>query len=215
MKNVDNWHVNNKRVHRIYKSENLQVANRKRKKKKHINNTISIGLKAKYRSHIWSYDFVSCRTYNSRKFRILTIIDEYTRECLALKVERRLNSKDVLETLADLFLIREKPKYIRSDNGAEFTAKILKDWLNDLGVKTLFINKGSPWENGYNESFNGKLRDELLNLEIFYSLIEAKVLIEKWRFEYNYIRPHSSLGYRPPIILTDCYNKSKSDEVVS
>ena len=129
---------------------------------------------------------------------MLTVIDEYTRECLAIRVERRLKSIDVLETLADLFLIKGVPEHIRSDNGPEFTAKVIRRWLERLGSQTLFIEPGSPWENGYNESFNGKLRDELLNGEIFYTLKEAKVLIEQWRRHYNTVRPHSSLGYHPP-----------------
>ena len=130
---------------------------------------------------------------------MLTIVDEYTRECLAIKVARRLNSRDVLSTIARLFLQKGVPEYIRSDNGAEFTAKAVREWLERLGVQTLFIEPGSPWENGYNESFNGKLRDELLNGEIFNTLLEAQVLVEQWRQEYNRVRPHSSLGYRPPV----------------
>jgi len=129
---------------------------------------------------------------------MLTVIDEYTRECLAIRVERKLKSIDVLETIADLFLIKGVPDHIRSDNGPEFTAKVIREWLERIGSQTLFIEPGSPWENGYNESFNGKLRDELLNGEIFYTLKEAKVLIEQWRRHYNTVRLHSSLGYRPP-----------------
>ena len=150
------------------------------------------------KDHVWSYDFVQDRTHDGRAFRMLTLIDEYTRECLAIDVARRLTSEDVLERLSDLFVRRGVPDYIRSDNGSEFTAQAVRDWLERVGVKTLFIEPGSPWENGYIESFNGKLRDELLNVEIFDTLLEAKVLIERWRWEYNTIRPHSSLGYRPP-----------------
>lgn len=138
------------------------------------------------------------RTHNGKRFRMLTVIDEYTRECLAIKVERKLNSTDVLDTLLDLFILHGMPDHIRSDNGSEFTAELVRRWLKKLKVKTLFIEPGSPWENGYNESFNGKLRDELLNGEIFYTLKEAQVLIEQWRKKYNTIRPHSSLGYKPP-----------------
>jgi transposase InsO family protein len=130
---------------------------------------------------------------------LLTVVDEYTRECLAIKVARRFNSRDVLTTLAGLFLQKGLPDNIRSDNGAEFTAKAVREWLQRLGVQTLFIEPGSPWENGYNESFNGKLRDELLNGEIFTTLLEARVLVEQWREEYNTVRPHSSLGYKPPV----------------
>jgi len=129
---------------------------------------------------------------------MLTVIDEYTRKCLAIRVGSSLKADDVLETLSTLFITEGVPEYIRSDNGSEFTAKITREWIGSLGVKTSYIEPGSPWENGYNESFNGKLRDELLNREIFYSLKEAQVLIEQWRRHYNEVRPHSSLGYRPP-----------------
>ena len=129
---------------------------------------------------------------------MLTIVDEYTRECLSIDVDRNLTSILVLERLADLFIQRGTPGHIRSDNGPEFTAKIVRGWLKRVSVQTLFIEPGSPWENGYVESFNGKLRDELLNGEIFYTLTEAQVLVERWRRDYNGHRPHSSLGYRPP-----------------
>ncbi len=129
---------------------------------------------------------------------MLTVIDEYTRKCLAIRVGSSLKADDVLDTLSTLFITERVPDYIRSDNGSEFTAKDLREWIGSLGVKTAYIEPGSPWENGYNESFNGKLRDELLNGEMFYSLKEAQVLIEQWRRHYNEVRPHSSLGYRPP-----------------
>ena len=138
------------------------------------------------------------RTHDGRAIRMLTVVDEYTRECLTIDVARRLNSQDVLYRLGELFVHRGSPVYIRSDNGPEFTAKAVREWLARVSVQTLFIEPGSPWENGYIESFNGKLRDELLDGEIFYTLIEAQVLIERWRREYNWKRPHSSLGYRPP-----------------
>ena len=138
------------------------------------------------------------RTANGRAFKILNIIDEFTRECLAILIARKIKNQDVIDLLFHLFIFRGIPEHIRSDNGPEFTAKAIRSWLNRLGVKTLFIEPGSPWENGYIESFNGKLRDELLNQEIFMTLEEAKVLIEQWRREYNQVRPHSSLGYRPP-----------------
>ena len=138
------------------------------------------------------------RTQDGRAFRILTILDEYTRECLRITVARRITAQDVIYELGELFLERGIPEYIRSDNGPEFTARAIRQWLKDLGVKTLYIESGSPWENGYIESFNGKLRDELLNVEIFTTLFEAQVLVENWRKDYNRIRPHSALGYRPP-----------------
>jgi len=137
-------------------------------------------------------------TANGRPFKILTIIDEYTRECLTVWVARKIRNQEVIDLLFQLFILRGIPGHIRSDNGPEFTARAIRKWLTRLGVKTLFIEPGSPWENGYIESFNGKLRDELLNREIFTTLVEAKVLIEQWRREYNQVRPHSSLGYRPP-----------------
>ena len=142
------------------------------------------------------------RTHNGVKFRILNVIDEFTRECLAVRVARRLTSHDVIEVLTDLFIERGVPVHIRSDNGSEFIAKRVRDWLEKLQVRPLYIEPGSPWENGYIESFNGKMRDELLNLEIFYSLKEAQVLIERWRRHYNTIRPHSALGYCPPVPAT-------------
>jgi len=151
-----------------------------------------------YKDHVWSYDFVIARISDGRPFRILTILDEYTRESLATFVNHRISSQDVIDQLFHLFVFRGIPEHIRSDNDPEFTSKAIRDWLNRLGVKTLFIEPGSPWENGYIESFNGKLRDELLNREIFTTLTEAKVLIEEWRREYNQIRLHSSLRYRPP-----------------
>ena len=147
---------------------------------------------------MWSYDFVRCRTSDGRAFRLLTVIDEHTRECLAIDVARRITSGDVLDRLCELFVRRGVPVHIRSDNGPEFAAKAVRGWLGKLGVTTLFIEPGSPWENGYVESFNGKLRDELLNPEIFDTLLEAQVLTERWRRVYNGVRPHSALGYRPP-----------------
>ncbi len=141
---------------------------------------------------------MTARTADGRAFRILNVMDEYSRECLCILVNRHITANDVIEVLSTLFITVGIPEHIRSDNGPELTAKALREWLRDLGVKTLFIEPGSPWENGYIESFNGRLRDELLNREIFTTLWEAKVLIESWRREYNEVRPHSSLGYRPP-----------------
>jgi len=193
------WQVNHKRVERIWWREGLKVPQKQPKRGRlWLNDGSCIRRRPEHRNHVWAYDFVQDRTHDGRAFRILTVIEEYTRECLALKVARRLRSVNVLETLADLFILKGIPENIRSDNGPEFTAVMLREWLAKIGAKTLFIEPGSPWENGYNESFNGKLRDELLNGEIFYTLKEAKVLIEEWRKIYNTIRPHSSLDYRPP-----------------
>ena len=163
-----------------------------------LNDGSCIRLRPEHPRHVWSYDFVADRTHNGRPLRMLTVIDEYTRECLAIRVGRRLTAEDVQECLTELFCSRGMPKHIRSDNGPEFTSYKIRGWLSELGTRTLFIEPGSPWENGYIESFNGKLRDELLNREIFYTLQEAQVLIERWRDQYNRRRPHSSLGNRPP-----------------
>jgi len=163
-----------------------------------LNDGSCVRLRPEYKDHVWSYDFMIERTSNGRAFRILSIIDEFTRECLRIKVNRKISSQDVIDELFNLFIFRGIPEHIRSDNGPEFTAKAIRSWLSRLGVKTLYIEPGSPWENGYIESFNGKLRDELLNREIFTTLEEARVLIEQWRKEYNQIRPHSAKNYRPP-----------------
>ena len=193
------WKINHKRVERIWKIEGLKVPQKQPKRRRlWLNDGSCIRLRPEYKNHVWSYDFVMDRTSNGKAFRMLTIIDEYTRECLSIVVKRKLNSKDVLDELYRLFLTRGTPEYIRSDNGPEFTAIAVREWLYELDVNTLFIEPGSPWENGYIESFNGKLRDELLEREIFDTLLEAQVLIEAWRQEYNHIRPHSSLNYRPP-----------------
>jgi transposase InsO family protein len=195
----EGWRVNHKRVERIWRKEGLKVPQKQPKRKRlWLNDGSCVRLRPEYKDHVWSYDFVADRTADGRPLRILTILDEYTRECLRIVVERQIRSQDVIGVLSELFLLRGIPEHIRSDNGPEFTAKAVRDWLTRLEVKTLFIEPGSPWENGYIESFNGKLRDELLNREIFTTLLEAKVLIENWRKEYNQVRPHSSLGYRPP-----------------
>ena len=193
------WHVNRKRVERIWRREGLKVPQKQPKRGRlWLNDGSCIRLRPEYPGHVWSYDFVEGRTHEGRKFRILSIIDEASRECLALPVARRLRSEDVLEALAELFVTRGPPAYIRSDNGPEFIANAVQQWLAKVGVKTLYITPGSPWENGYCESFNGSMRDELLNGEIFYTLAEAQIMIEAWRRHYNTVRPHSSLGYRPP-----------------
>jgi len=193
------WQVNAKRVERIWRREGLKVPGRQpRRGRLWLNDGSCIRLRPERPSHVWAYDFVEDRTHDGRKFRMLTVIDEFTRECLAITVAHKLNSDDVLATLTDLFVERGPPEHIRSDQGPEFIATAVKSWLGRIGVTTLYIEKASPWENGYNESFNGKLRDELLNTEVFYTLAEAKVLIEAWRRHYNTVRPHSSLDYRPP-----------------
>lgn len=195
----EGWHVNHKRVERIWRREGLRVPARQPKRGRlWLNDGSCIRLRPCWRNHVWAYDFVQARTHDGKAFRMLTVIDEYTRECLAIETARTLRHDDVLACLTDLFTEHGPPDHIRSDNGSEFTAAAVRDWLPRVGVKTLYIEPGSPWENGYNESFNGKLRDELLNGEIFYTLKEAQVLIERWRIHYNTIRPHSAIGYRPP-----------------
>jgi putative transposase len=199
LRNREGWRVNHKRVERIWREEGLRVPKKQPKRGRlWLNDGSCIRLRPERRDHVWSYDFVEERTTDGRKFRILNIIDEYTRECLHSRVARRLNSHSVLDGLFELFILRGIPEHIRSDNGTEFTARMVRRWLGSLGVKTLFIEPASPWENGYIESFNGKMRDELLNREIFTTLEEAKVLVEQWRREYNQIRPHSAKNYQPP-----------------
>jgi len=174
----EGWKVNHKRVERIWRREGLKVPQKQPKRGRlWLNDGSCIRLRPEHKDHVWSYDFMAARTSDGRPLRILTILDEYTRECLRIVVERHISSQDVINELSELFLLRGVPENIRSDNGPEFTAKAVRDWLN---------------------SFNGKLRDELLNREIFMTLLEAKVLIENWRREYNQIRPHSSLRYQPP-----------------
>jgi putative transposase len=196
---AEGWIVNRKRVERIWREEGLKVPVKQPKRgRRYINDGSCIRLRPCFKNHVWSYDFVSDRLNNGKKIRMLTVIDEHTRKCLAIHVGSSLKADDVLEILSTLFISEGVPDYIRSDNGSEFTAKALRQWIGSIGVKTAYIEPGSPWENGYNESFNGKLRDELLNREIFYTLKEAQILIEQWRRHYNVVRPHSSLGYRPP-----------------
>jgi putative transposase len=201
--NLEGWDVGKDRVYTIWREEGLKVPQKQPKRARlWLTDGSCIRKRPEYPDHVWSYDFVSDRTHDGKSFRILNIIDEYTRECLASVVRRRITSQDVIFILADLFLTRGCPEHIRSDNGPEFVAKKLREWFELLDVKPLFIQPASPWENGYCESFNGKMRFELLNGEIFYSLLEAKVVINNWRKHYNTIRPHSSLGYKPPAPLT-------------
>jgi transposase InsO family protein len=193
------WTVNAKRVQRIWRQEGLKVPQKQPKRGRlWLNDGSCMRLRAERPNHVWSYDFVEDRTHDGRKFRMLCVIDEYTREALAIRVKRRLNSTDVLETLADLMILRGPPAFVRSDNGPEFIATTLREWIAAVGSQTAYIEPGSPWENGYCESFNSKLRDELLNGELFFSLAEAQIVIEAWRRHFNSVRPHSSLKYRPP-----------------
>lgn len=195
----EGWDVGKDLVHRIWREEGLQVPSRMPKRGRlWFNDGSCIRLRPEYENHVWSYDFVADRTHDGRAVKILNIIDEHTKECLKSYPARRIRSGDIIFILADLFLERGCPKHIRSDNGPEFVAKKLLKWFKTLDVSPLFIEPGSPWENGYCESFNGKMRYEFLNGEIFYSLKEFRIMTERWVRQYNTIRPHQSLGLRPP-----------------
>jgi transposase InsO family protein len=195
----EGFRVNHKRVERLWRQEGLKVPARQPKRKRlWLNDGSCVRLRPAGRNHVWSYDFVFVRTGDGRPLRLLTVLDEFTRECLAIDVGRRMTSDDVLGRLTQLFALRGAPAHLRSDNGPEFTARAVREWLGRVGVQTLYIEPGSPWENGYIESFNGRLRDELLNREVFETVLEARVLCERWRRHYNTVRPHSALGYRPP-----------------
>jgi putative transposase len=193
------WDVNHKRVERIWRREGLKVPQKQSKEGRlWLNDGSCIRLRPERPNHVWSCDFVHDRTDDGRVYRTLNIIDEFTREALAIRVDRKLNSIDVVDALTDLFILRGPPAFIRSDNGPEFIAQKVRDWIGAVGAKTAYITPGSPWENGYCESFNARFRDELLNGEIFYTLKEAKIIIEQWRKHYNHKRPHSALGWQPP-----------------
>ncbi len=196
------WRVNFKRVHRLWKREHLQVPRKQGKRRRlpapgsSVNSCVRH--KATHRNHVWSYDFLAERTEDGRQLKLLVVIDEFTRECLAIEVGRSFTARDVILTLQYLFAVRGAPEHVRSDNGPEFVAREVQQWLNRAAVGTLYIQKASPWENGYVESFNGKLRDELLDRELFLSVSEARYVLDEWRLEYNHRRPHSGLDWRTP-----------------
>jgi putative transposase len=193
------WVVNDKRVERIWRREGLKVpAKQPKRSRLWLADGLCLRLRAERPNHVWSYDFVEDRTHEGRKYRMLNIIDEFTHECLAIRIDRKLKSVDVIDVLSDLFILRGVPERLRSDNGPEFVAKAVQDWIAAVGAKAAYIAPGSPWENGFIESFNARLRDELLDGEIFYSLAEARIVVESWRRHYNAKRPHASLGYKPP-----------------
>ena len=199
LRSTAGWVVNDKRVERIWRREGLKVpAKQPKRGRLWLNDGSCVRLRAEHPNHVWSYDFVEDRTHDGRKYRMLNVIDEFTHESLAIRVERRLNSIDVIDVLSDLFILRGVPGHVRSDNGPEFIAKAVQDWIAAVGAMTAYIMPGSPWENGFIESFNARLRDELLDGEIFYSLAEARIIIESWRRHYNTVRPHGSIGYKPP-----------------
>ena len=195
----EGWKISPSRVERIWKQEGLKVPQKQPKRGRlWLHDGSCVRLRATHKNHVWSWDFVMDRTDDGRVIKILTLIDEYTKEALAVYPARRIRANDVIDIFADVMVERGVPEYIRSDNGPEMIAKVLRNWLARVGTKTAYIMPGSPWENGYCERFNGKLRNELLDGEIFYTLREAQVIIEQWRWHYNRIRPHSALGYRPP-----------------
>lgn len=210
------WRVNHKRVERLWRQEGLKVPVQQPKRERlWLNNGSCLRLRPERPNHVWAYDFVADRTTEGKALRLLTVVDEFTRECLAIVINRKLDSSHVLEVLAELFVNRGPPEHIRSDNGPEFCAQAVKNWLSRLHVKTLFIEPGSPWENGYVESFNGKLRDELLNGERFATLLEAQVLVADWRYHYNRVRPHSALGYKPPAPETTLFPGGLAPELAT
>jgi putative transposase len=199
LRSTAGWVVNDKRVERIWRREGLKVpAKQPKRGRLWLADGSCVRLRAERPDHVWSYDLVEDRTHDGRKYRMLNVLDEFTHECLAIRVARKLKAIDVIDLLSDLFILRGVPAHVRSDNGPEFIAKAVQGWITAVGAKTAYIAPGSPWENGYVESFNARLRDELLDGEIFYSLREATVVIESWRRHYNQVRPHASLGYRAP-----------------
>lgn len=209
----DGWRVNVKRVHRLWKQEGLQIRRKARKKRRlgHGANACD-RRRPRYKNHVWGYDFVSERTERGGQVKLLTVVDEFTRECLTIEVGRTFTGRDVIATLEELFAIRGRPKYLRSDNGPEFAAKAVRKWLRRLGVGTLFIEPGSPWENGYVESFNGKLRDECLNGELFLNQTETRYVADRWRLDYNHHRPHSMLNWATPAeFAARCRGRARRD----
>jgi len=196
----EGWPLNKKRVHRLWREEGLKVPDRQRKRRRlgDAENSCTRRRRATHRNHVWSYDFVMDETEEGRRLKMMPVVDEYSRECLSIEVERSITADDVVSTLASLFRRRGEPAFIRSDNGPEFVAKAIKEWLELSGVRTLYIEPGSPWENAYSETFISRFSDELLKREVFACLLEAKVLVEDYRGHYNHHRPHSALGYRTP-----------------
>jgi len=193
------WSVSDGRMERVWRGEGLKVPQKQPKRGcLWLTDGSCMRLRPEHPNHVWSYDFVEDRTHDGRKYRMLNVLDEFTHECLAIRINRKLKAFDVIDVLSDLFILRGVPGHIRSDNGPEFVARVVQDWIAAVGAKTAYIEPGSPWENGYIESFNARLRDELLNGEIFYTLREAQIVIESWRRHYNAVRPHASLKYKPP-----------------
>ncbi len=210
----EGFKVNKKRMHRLWREEGLKVPNKQHKRRRLVGTSenASSRKRAKYKDHVWSYDFVIDRTEDGRRLKMLPVVDEYSRECLTIEVQRSITAEDVVRTLAALFEERGEPSFIRSDNGSEFIAQAVKRWLEVSGVKALYIEPGSPWENAYSETFISRFGDELLKREVFTSLLEAKVLVEGYRNHYNCRRPHSALGYRTPAEFVAFCEPTDADE---
>jgi transposase InsO family protein len=195
----EGWRANRKRIHRLWKKEGLKVPQKKRKRRRLGGSENGVARhRAACKDHVWAWDFIHDRTEDGRAIKWLSIVDEFTRECLCLEVNRGMKSGEAIDVLIELFHTRGLPQFIRSDNGPEFVAGAIRNWLEKAGVRTLYIAPGSPWENGYAESFHSRLRDELLDAELFTSLAEARHLATQWRLEYNHRRPHSALKYKTP-----------------
>jgi putative transposase len=215
----EGWPVNKKRVYRLWRQEGLKVPEKQRKRRRLLllgeSENGCTRRRAEHKDHVWSYDFVMDETEDGRRLKMMPVVDEYTRECLSIDVERSITAEDVVDTLASLFRSRGEPTFIRSDNGPEFIAKAVKQWLELCGVRTLYIEPGSPWENAYSETFISRFSDELLKREVFTNPLEAKVLVEDYRSYYNHYRPHSALGYRTPAefaVAADVDTKVKEAE---
>ena len=195
----EGWAVNVKRVYRLWRQEGLKVPSKTRKRRGWGTSANACHVRrAEHKDHVWTWDFVFDRTSSGTTLKWLSIMDEHTRECLALKVARSITSEDVIDTLAELFAMRGVPRCVRSDNGPEFIAQAIGHWFAKTSVTSLYIEPGAPWENGYAESFHSRLRDEFLGLHAFGDLREARTLTAAWREDYNHCRPHSSLDYRTP-----------------
>jgi len=217
----EGWEVNKKRVLRLWREQGLKVPKRKQHKSRRLpggGENSCTRRRAEYPGHVWSYDFAMDTTEDGRRLKVMPVVDEYTRECLSLEGQRSIKAEDVVDTLHRLFIERGEPDYIRSDNGPEFIAQALKEWLAISGVKTLYIEPGSPWENAYSETFISRLRDELLERELFANLKEAQILLEDYRKHYNLNRPHGALGYLSPAefaALEALKGQSPSEELKS
>jgi putative transposase len=195
----EGWRVNAKRVYRLWRQEGLKVPKKQRKRRRLGSSENACHRhRAEHKDHVWCWDFIFDRTESGSPLKWLSIVDEYTRECLCLKVDRGITGEDVIDALAELFAMRGVPDHIRSDNGPEFIAHAVRQWLEQLEVKTLYVEPGAPWENGYAESFHSRFRDEFLAMEVFENLAAARRLTAAWKEDYTHHRPHSSLGYLTP-----------------